>query len=169
MSNIILDKKTFKALSSEKRISILHALDNKKMTLSEMSRALKMDKNTLFTHLKVLTDSGFIKRKQREGHKWVYYHLSWSGTSILHPEKSRLSVMITTIVFSIFALFNIIYYSSLNMVETSSPIVNDKAPIYSNPLLDNIYLISLLIIFVILLTSIIRYYKVKNFQYLIKK
>jgi hypothetical protein len=57
---------------------------------------MNMNKATIHEHLSKLHDAGLVKRKEREGHKWVYYKLTWNGTSLLHPENTRIAIMFTT-------------------------------------------------------------------------
>jgi len=93
MAKVTLDRDAFKALASDTRLKILRSLDGKKMTVTELSAVTKMNKATMHEHLSKLHAVGLIKRKEREGHKWVYYKLSWKGSSLLHPENNRIVVM----------------------------------------------------------------------------
>ena len=92
MSKVTLDMSTFKALASDTRLDILRALDGKKMGLKDISQATKLNKATLHEHLTKLNEAGLVKRKEREGHKWVYYKLTWKGECLLHPENTRIVV-----------------------------------------------------------------------------
>ena len=102
MTKVSLDIESFKALASETRLDILRVLDGKKMSLNDICRVTKLHKMTLHEHLNKLTASGFIKRIEREGHKWVYYKLSWKGESLLHPENTRIVVLFS---FTFFIFF----------------------------------------------------------------
>lgn len=93
MSKVTLDMSTFKALASDTRLDILRALDGKKMGLKEISHATKLNKATLHEHLTKLNEAGLVKRKEREGHKWVYYKLTWKGECLLHPENTKIVVL----------------------------------------------------------------------------
>ncbi|RLF52065.1 MAG: hypothetical protein DRN24_03865 [Thermoplasmata archaeon] len=95
MPKITLDMDTFKALASDTRLDILKILDGKKMSLKELSKATKLNKATLHEHLTKLHEAGLVKRKEREGHKWVYYKLTWKGEGLLHPENNKIVVMFT--------------------------------------------------------------------------
>lgn len=95
MPKVTLDMSTFKALASDTRLQILRVLDGKKMNLQEISRVTKLNKATLHEHLQKLHEAGLVKKHEREGHKWVYYKLSWKGESLLHPENTRVVVMFT--------------------------------------------------------------------------
>ena len=107
MSKITLNMNTFKALASDTRLDILKALDGNKMGLNDISKATKLNKATLHEHLSKLHEAGLVKRKEREGHKWVYYKLTWKGEGLLHPENSRIVVLFTTTVITLF--FGIIF------------------------------------------------------------
>lgn len=102
MTKVNLDIQSFKALASETRLDILRALDGKKMNLSEIVRATNLHKMTLHEHLGKLAEAGFIKRIERDGHKWVYYKLTWKGESLLHPENTRIVVMFSSTLFILF-------------------------------------------------------------------
>jgi len=93
MAKVTLDRDAFKALASDTRLDILRCLDGKKMTVTELSGVTNMNKATLHEHLSKLAHVGLIKRMEREGHKWVYYKLSWKGSCLLHPENNRIVVM----------------------------------------------------------------------------
>ena len=95
MSKVVLDINAFKALASETRLEILRALDERSMTLNELSEKLNLNKATVHEHLMKLHEAGLVKRKEREGHKWVYYKLSWKGSSLLHPDNTRIVVLFT--------------------------------------------------------------------------
>jgi len=93
MPKLTLDMATFKALASDTRLDILRALDGKKMSLKDIAKATKLNKATLHEHLIKLNEAGLVKRKEREGHKWVYYKLTWKGEGLLHPENTKIVVM----------------------------------------------------------------------------
>ena len=93
MTKVTLDMTSFKALASDTRLDILRALDGKKMSLKDISKVTKLNKATLHEHLQKLNEAGLVKKKEREGHKWVYYKLSWKGEGLLHPENTRIVIM----------------------------------------------------------------------------
>ena len=102
MTKVTLNLNDFKALASETRLDILRALDGKKMSLNEIRAATKLHKMTLHEHLSKLVEAGFVKRKEREGHKWVYYKLSWKGESLIHPENTKVVVLFSTTIITLF-------------------------------------------------------------------
>jgi len=95
MTKITLDRETFKALASDTRLDILKTLDGKNMGLNEIAKVTSLNKATLHEHLAKLHEAGLIKRTERDGHKWVYYKLTWKGESLLHPENAKIVVLFT--------------------------------------------------------------------------
>jgi DNA-binding transcriptional ArsR family regulator len=93
MPKVTLDMNTFKALASDSRLDILRSLDGKKLSLNDISKVTKLNKATLHEHLAKLNQAGLVKKYEREGHKWVYYKLTWKGEGLLHPENTRIVVM----------------------------------------------------------------------------
>jgi len=102
MPKVTLDMNTFKALASDTRLDILRTLDGKKMSLNDISKATRLNKATLHEHLQKLNEAGLVKRKEREGHKWVYYKLTWKGEGLLHPENTKIVVMFSITFISLF-------------------------------------------------------------------
>jgi len=130
MPKVTLDKEMFKALASDTRLDILRVLDGKKLGLKDISNATNLNKATLHEHLTKLHEAGLVRRKEREGHKWVYYKLSWKGASILHPENTRIVIMFTStfaiLFFGIAGIFN--YIQSFISIERGSDMIYINAP-----------------------------------------
>lgn len=117
MVKVSLDLESFKALASETRLDILRTLDGKKMSLNDISKATNLHKMTLHEHLSKLTNAGFIKKIEREGHKWVYYKLSWKGESLLHPDNTRIAVMFSmTFISLLFGIYSFVNYIGQKLV-----------------------------------------------------
>jgi DNA-binding transcriptional ArsR family regulator len=95
MTKITLDRETFKALASDTRLDILKTLDGRNMGLNDIAKVTNLNKATLHEHLAKLNEAGLIKRTERDGHKWVYYKLTWKGESLLHPENTKIVVLFT--------------------------------------------------------------------------
>ncbi len=110
MSKVTLNIEDFKTLASETRLDILRAIDQKNNSLKDISNATKLHETTIHEHLIKLVNSGFVKKDEREGHKWVYYKLSWKGSSLLHPDNTKVVVMFTT-TFSVLlgGIFGLLY------------------------------------------------------------
>jgi|GEM_PF-885845 len=97
MADIELNAKDFKTLSSETRLNIIKALDGKKLSLIDIARVTNLHKMTLHEHLEKLVETGYVKRHEREGHKWVYYKLTWKGENLLHPRKTRFIIIFSIV------------------------------------------------------------------------
>ena len=80
---------------------------------------------TLHEHLEKLVEAGFVKRHEREGHKWVYYSLSWKGASLIHPENTKVVILfsttIITLLVGIMGLSNLIQTIFTHVERTRSP------------------------------------------------
>lgn len=85
---ITLDAETFRALASTTRLAVLRALDERRKTLSELSRDLALNKATVHEHLALLSAAELVKKRDDEGRKWIYYELTWRGQKILHPQET---------------------------------------------------------------------------------
>ena len=122
MSKLTLDMNTFKALASETRLDILRTLDGKKMNLNDICKVTNLNKATLHEHLTKLNEAGLIKKNEREGHKWVYYKLTWKGEGLLHPENTRIVVMFCTtfisLLIAVMFIVNFIHPIPIGIAET---------------------------------------------------
>ncbi|MBU1197147.1 helix-turn-helix domain-containing protein [Candidatus Micrarchaeota archaeon] len=72
----------FKMLSSETRVSMLHALHERRKTLSELAKERAISLPGAKQHLEQLEDAGLV-RKMDEGRKWKYYELTDLGKRII--------------------------------------------------------------------------------------
>jgi DNA-binding transcriptional ArsR family regulator len=88
VAKITLDADTFRALASSTRLTVLKALDERRKTLTELSRDLDLNKATVHEHMQLLTAAGLVRKRDDEGRKWIYYELTWTGQRILHPEAT---------------------------------------------------------------------------------
>ncbi|MDK2948636.1 MAG: hypothetical protein PWQ63_1796 [Methanolobus sp.] len=86
MNEVVLDLQSLVALSSISRISILKKLDERCMTVTELSKTEKLAKSTIHEHLEKLCDVELVEKKEG-GYKWIYYNITQKGTILLHPEK----------------------------------------------------------------------------------
>ena len=121
MSKVTLDINAFKALASDTRLDILRTLDGKKMSLKDISSATNLNKATLHEHLSKLNEAGLIKKKEREGHKWVYYKLSWKGESLLHPENTKIVVLFATTFIALWSgIIQVVWYVRGRMTDIGS-------------------------------------------------
>ena len=90
---VVLDRVTFRALSVDTRIRILKELNERRKTLSEISRSLDMSVSAVKEHLEVLSGSGLVYMND-EGHKWKYYELTEKGMCVLEPRRRSISVVL---------------------------------------------------------------------------
>jgi len=183
MSKITLDVNSFKALASETRLDILRSLDGKKMTLQDISKITNLNKATLHEHLTKLNEAGLVKRKEREGHKWVYYKLSWKGSSLLHPDNTRIVVMFSAtfiaLISGIYGLINHLWQKAVvtrnNMVfwqkaplsgginETNDELLTIPGPhIVENPIFLYLAIGCISVFAILLVISILKYKKNKE-------
>jgi len=126
MPKVTLDMNAFKALASDTRLDILKSLDGKKMSLKDISKATNLNKATLHEHLSKLNEAGLVKKKEREGHKWVYYKLSWKGESLLHPENTKIVVLFTTTFIALWAgIIQLMTYVKGAMINVGQEIAYD--------------------------------------------
>lgn len=140
MAKVTLDMSAFKALASDSRLSILKALDGKKMSLKDIAEETKLNKATLHEHLNKLNDAGLVKRKERKGHKWVYYCLSWKGECLLHPENTRIVVMFSAAFFSLMvSLVSIVQYAKGQVIGwTTTQVGSESSYVYSSGSSENL-------------------------------
>ncbi|MBP2144772.1 DNA-binding transcriptional ArsR family regulator [Methanofollis sp. W23] len=95
--NILLNRETLEVLASEQRVQIMKHLDEKRMTLTELSQEMQCAKSTVHHHVEKLMASGLITDID-EGHRWIYLELTLKGRMILHPsEKTRIVLLLTSI------------------------------------------------------------------------
>lgn len=90
-----LNLKSFKALSSTTRVRMLRALQQRRMTTTELATMLGVHVTTAKEHMEVLQDAGFIV-KEEDGHKWKYYALTNDGKSIVtpYPKEFKLALFL---------------------------------------------------------------------------
>lgn len=127
---ISLDKNSFMALASENRIKLLKKLDERRMTITELSRELRISKPAILKHLTKLMDAGLVKKIEGE-RKWVYYSLTLKGKHILHPERVKITLLLSTSFISIFgAIFTLLKYLRGKIVYPYDSTLNPE--IYEN-------------------------------------
>ena len=122
MNKITIDKKALFALASETRIEILKKLDEKRMTLTELSEVLDISKASVKEHLDKLVEAGLIERID-EGRKWVYYELTEKGRRILHPERAtKIFLLLASATLSITAgVYEVFRFASLRASTLPKP------------------------------------------------
>jgi len=181
MTKITLDRETFKALASDTRLDILRTLDGKHLGLNDMVDTLNLTKATMHEHLTKLQEAGLIKKTEREGHKWVYYRLTWKGQCLLHPENSRIVVLFTTTLLALsVGIVQLVWYirgtiadrtygydaGPLKDVEGTPPILNQPSEplqaVTQNPLFLYIAIGCFVLFTVLLCITVWRFQKNKT-------
>jgi len=93
--DIVLTKDTFEVLASETRLTILKALNERRMTITELAGDLDLAKSTVHHHLQRLAGAGFVAAGE-DGHAWVYYALTPEGRALLQPHGgARIRIILT--------------------------------------------------------------------------
>lgn len=111
MTEVILDKQTFKALVSDTRIAILKLLNKQMMTLQDISEEMKLAHTSILSHMKVLEKAKLVQ-KEETSRKWKYYRITDSGKKIIKPENIEVLVMLAVSGLG-FLSFGILYMSKL--------------------------------------------------------
>ncbi len=97
---IRLDKETFKALASTTRVDVLKLLARRRHMQSELAAELNLSVPTVKEHLFALERAGLVERHE-EGRKWKYYSLTKKGEGVLHPEETKIWIVLSMLVFSV--------------------------------------------------------------------
>jgi DNA-binding transcriptional ArsR family regulator len=132
--NVILDEKSFKALSAESRVGILKKLRERRMTLSELSTRLNLRGSTVKEHCTILQNAELIK-KIDEGRKWKYYELTGKGKQIVAPSfMEEAKVFITLCIGAVvFAGIIMIALQGITMQQSfGTPLMTSEKNIYDN-------------------------------------
>jgi len=99
----IIELNEIKYLSSEIRLNILKILNERRATISELSKSLDISKSTVVYHLLRLSEIGLVKRVENGERKWIYYELSSKGKSVIQTRKITLSLLLSSSVLSLIA------------------------------------------------------------------
>ena len=172
MTKVTLELKDFKALASESRLDILKVLDGKNMSLQDISTATNLHEVTIHEHLTKLVEAGFVKKQEREGHKWVFYRLSWKGASLLHPENTKVVVLFSSTFFTFcVGLYSFIVFlqNSFKLAasqEDHGTLLGGEAPssfdvFHSSGFMITVSTICLILFLSLLVVSVWRYRKNK--------
>ena len=115
---IVLDDKSFKALSADSRIGILKSLNERRRTLSELSQKLDLGNSTIKEHCDILVDAELI-RQLDEGRKWKYYELTQKGKQIISPNLMEEVKVLIVLCLGVFAIGGIIMMFSMGLFQGS--------------------------------------------------
>ncbi len=124
---IVIDRKTIFALASNTRIEILKRLNDRRMTLTELSESLNMAKTTVKEHLDKLVEAELVRRVD-EGRKWIYYELTEKGRKILYPDDlTRIILLLSALACMLLGSFEVFRFFT---IKTSTiPAIPVPAPI----------------------------------------
>ncbi|MFA6064288.1 MAG: winged helix-turn-helix domain-containing protein [archaeon] len=128
-SRIILDEKSFKALSADSRVSILKNLGERRKTLTELSQKLNLGSSTVKEHCDILVNAELIKQID-EGRKWKYYELTSKGKQITQPNlfdevKVLIVLCLSTLVVGGFVFFILMNLTVMQSSADQSMRAND--------------------------------------------
>ena len=128
-SRIILDEKSFKALSADSRVSILKNLGERRKTLTELSQKLNLGSSTVKEHCDILVNAELIKQID-EGRKWKYYELTSKGKQITQPNlfdevKVLIVLCLSTLVVGGFVFFMLMSLTGVQSNATRAMVAND--------------------------------------------
>jgi len=101
---ITLGWKSFEALVSESRTSILKSLAERRKTLTELAAQFHLSPSTVKEHMQVLEKAGLVEMKD-EGRKWKYYELTRKGMSIVQPRELKIWIVLGLTVVAVAAAF----------------------------------------------------------------
>ena len=146
---IVLDEKSFKALSADSRVGILKSLNERRRTLSELSQKLNLGNSTIKEHCDILVNADLIKQID-EGRKWKYYELTQKGKQIISPnlmEEVKVLILLCTGVFLVggFVLMTMNFINNFDFINTndnqilSTPeFTNRESSISGEPMLSKV-------------------------------
>jgi DNA-binding transcriptional ArsR family regulator len=118
---ITLDRKAFKALASDTRVSILKSLKRQRKTLSELASEFSMSVSTVKEHLDHLAAADLVSQRD-DGHKWKYYELTIRGKNVLSPGETRIWVILSA---SVLAACGVVYDMVQNFAGSAGFAVRD--------------------------------------------
>ncbi|MBN2331068.1 MAG: winged helix-turn-helix transcriptional regulator [Candidatus Aenigmarchaeota archaeon] len=124
---ITLDRESFKSLASETRVSILKSLDRRRKTLTELSKEFGMSPSTVKEHMDNLCGAGLTEQID-EGHKWKYYELTMKGKNVLHPEYTKIWILLSVSALAIVGIF----YDLWRMGSGAVQFAGSAAPLLGN-------------------------------------
>lgn len=112
---------TFETLSSKTRIHILKSLASRPKTVTELAKKLGLAKSTTHKHLNKMVDAGLIFKRENSN-QFVYYALTDKGRGLLHNEKIKIVILLTSTASAAFGgLFAIYMYLSKASKPVSPP------------------------------------------------
>jgi len=95
MPKVVLERESLEALASETRVHVLKELRDKQKTITQIARAIAVDKAAVFRHLRKLSDGKLVEKDT--SHSFTYYRLTWRGRAVMFPqETTRIAIMLAS-------------------------------------------------------------------------
>lgn len=159
-----LDFRTIKALSSPTRIAILDRLLEKDATPTSLSEDLDKSKSTVSSHLSVLLDAGLVEKDEEEGRRRVVYSPTRKAATIVEGRERRIRFSVTSAIVSAFLLlgsgWTLMQRWSEQAVQTENAIGTmgvdgmETAETGSQLLTDDVLIIGIIVATVALILSV---------------
>jgi DNA-binding transcriptional ArsR family regulator len=93
MPKVVLEQKALEALASETRVGVLKQLGERQRTLTQIARALAMDKAAVYRHLQKLGEGRLVEKDA--SHAFTYYRLTWQGRAVVRPQDTtRIAIVL---------------------------------------------------------------------------
>lgn len=127
-----IDKQTIKALSSDSRTEILKMLSEKRSIPADISKRLSLNSSTIAEHLQKLEKAGLVK-KEKTGHKWIYYEITEKGTSLVKPKIPVQFILVLSIglIMAFFGIANMFDNYKASWATSTSAISDAALPTVS--------------------------------------
>lgn len=134
---VVMDKKTFRSLTSETRIKILKLLSKRNYTLTEIAKELGITKTSAKEHLDILVEGRLIEPVPSPN-IWKYYTLTKDGRKLTEKETPKkvvilIAIAIIGLLISIYGFTDVFTPQSQvvseqpQMLVKSSPMVTAEA------------------------------------------
>ncbi|MFP4116816.1 MAG: winged helix-turn-helix domain-containing protein [Candidatus Aenigmatarchaeota archaeon] len=166
MTNLRLNEETAKVLSSDTRKEIIKLLDERNMTVTELSRKLDLSKSTVHEHLNKLLDAKFVNKLDEEGKKWVYYELTKKGKDVVGNRVKQVLLFASSAVAGVIGIQQLYSYfeTGYQMKESADPgTMTEEATGVAETTAEatsgNIHLAAAVILFAVVAVLLLYYYK----------
>ena len=177
---IIIPAQLFKNLISKDTLRIIQILDKHSFSLEELKERTSIPVDQLKRELTKLGQGNIVKEKQYRL-KTPQYSLTFKGSSLLHPENSRIMILFCTSIFAIaVALGSLMKYITQTIQDKQEPIrLMNEGTILDNdswflsatetsqqtidPFFSQVAIIGMML-FIVLISITIWRYKKNSFQ-----
>lgn len=119
---ITIPAQLFKNLVSKDTLKIIQILDKHSFSLEELKQRTSIPVDQLKIELKKLGQGNIVKEKQYQS-KSSQYSLTFKGSSLLHPENSRIMILFSISILAIaVALGSLMKYITQTIQDKQEPI-----------------------------------------------